>query len=159
MKIADLLHKRHISNTNLQANIAKSLLGIAHTESTITFGANLSPLKLLDAMNEPINPSSSPLLRHYPPNTARSRVCRYPSSVHPPPLHPAQKPPKMKEIWEFSISKNENYSNSSIKLRLISRVFNSKTNGFCKIKEKHQFRAKNSQNRIQGFHLFSLSLG
>uniref|UniRef100_A0A7C9E1X7 Uncharacterized protein n=1 Tax=Opuntia streptacantha TaxID=393608 RepID=A0A7C9E1X7_OPUST len=82
----------------LQANIAKSLLGIAHTESTITFGANLSPLKLLDAMNEPINPSSSPLLRHYPPNTARSRVCRYPSSVHPPPLHPAQKPPEMKEI-------------------------------------------------------------
>lgn len=65
--------------TNHEVHVAESLLGIAHPKSTITLGGNLTPLQLLDAVDEPI--SGGPLLpRHNSPAGARPRTSRYPPS-------------------------------------------------------------------------------
>lgn len=75
--------KQQQKNPNLQSNVTKSFLSITHTKRTITFRANLSPLKLPYAVYKPINASTSwALLRHNASNATRSRACRYSPPVH-----------------------------------------------------------------------------
>nr|GMD57717.1 hypothetical protein Iba_chr11eCG15460 [Ipomoea batatas] len=70
------------NKADLQSNVPKSLLGIAHTKSPVTLRRDLPPLKLLDAIHEPIHAITRPLLSHHSPPATRPRTRRYSPPVH-----------------------------------------------------------------------------
>ena len=63
-------------------NVPKPLLRIAHTKRSITLGTDLSPLKLLNTVNKPIDPATLSFLGHHTPPTARP-----PGSCNSPSVH------------------------------------------------------------------------
>lgn len=64
---------------DLEMHVAKSLLGIAEAKNSITLWRNLTPLKLLHAVYNPIR-ASPLLLRQYSATRAWPRTRRYPPS-------------------------------------------------------------------------------
>lgn len=68
--------------TNLQPDMAKFLMIVDHAEGATGLGADLSLLKLVDAVDKFID--SRPLPRRDPPPAARPRASRDPPArIHP----------------------------------------------------------------------------
>lgn len=74
---------------NLQTNVAKSFLGIRHSERTVTFGTDFASLKFLNAVNEAVKagPITTPFLRQNPSSTTWPWARRYPSPSSSAALH------------------------------------------------------------------------
>ena len=89
--------------TDHQTHVAKSLLRITHTKSTISLRANLPSLQLLHTINKPINPL--PLLSQNTPTRTRPRTRR-----NPPPFH--EFPPNNNNTSTSPRSKQERISHN-----------------------------------------------